>query len=225
MIFNLADMKVTETLYMFRSVMGTSKTRKKHVRLLLSLLTWLAKAEGSLDQDKVKEIARIVKNDFGISGKELALVRKWMKATVRKRFYIQSTALRLDSILSMEEKIKTLRYVFRVAVRNGRLNKESERLIDMIAVNLFITMQTQNEIAAEFLKKPERPGRNVPVYSYLTTLGLTPAASQEEIRNAYRILVKKYHPDRFYNQEETLAELAREKFIQIDCAYKALKIS
>lgn len=51
-------------------------------------------------------------------------------------------------------------------------------------------------------------------------LGLHPGASQEEIKKAYRELVKKYHPDKY--QGNPLAELAEEKLQEINEAYDAL---
>lgn len=51
-------------------------------------------------------------------------------------------------------------------------------------------------------------------------LGLKPGASQDEIKRAYRELVKKYHPDRYHNNP--LADLAEEKMIEINQAYDEL---
>lgn len=51
-------------------------------------------------------------------------------------------------------------------------------------------------------------------------LGVPRNASKEEIRAAYRELVKKYHPDRY--QGNPLADLAKEKLQEINEAYDAL---
>ncbi|KMT20853.1 DnaJ domain-containing protein [Clostridium cylindrosporum] len=51
-------------------------------------------------------------------------------------------------------------------------------------------------------------------------LGLKQGASQEEIKKAYRDLVKKYHPDRHTNNE--LKDLAQEKMREINEAYDVL---
>lgn len=51
-------------------------------------------------------------------------------------------------------------------------------------------------------------------------LGLKQGASQEEIKKAYRELVKKYHPDRHTNNE--LKDLAQEKMREINEAYDTL---
>lgn len=51
-------------------------------------------------------------------------------------------------------------------------------------------------------------------------LGVKPGASEEEIRAAYRELVKKYHPDKYV--DNPLADLAEEKMQEINEAYDML---
>ncbi len=51
-------------------------------------------------------------------------------------------------------------------------------------------------------------------------LGINPGASEEEIRAAYRELVKKYHPDKYV--DNPLADLAEEKMQEINEAYDTL---
>ena len=51
-------------------------------------------------------------------------------------------------------------------------------------------------------------------------LGIKEGASEEEIRAAYRELVKKYHPDKYQNNP--LADLAEEKLQEVNEAYDML---
>ncbi len=51
-------------------------------------------------------------------------------------------------------------------------------------------------------------------------LGVSPNASPEEIKRAYRELAKKYHPDNYVNNP--LADLANEKMKEINEAYDAI---
>ena len=51
-------------------------------------------------------------------------------------------------------------------------------------------------------------------------LGVSPNATQEEIKTAYRNLVKKYHPDKY--TDNPLGDLAHEKMQQINQAYDML---
>lgn len=51
-------------------------------------------------------------------------------------------------------------------------------------------------------------------------LGVKPGASQDEIKSAYRKLVKQYHPDQF--RDNPLQELAQQKLAEINEAYNML---
>ncbi len=51
-------------------------------------------------------------------------------------------------------------------------------------------------------------------------LGVRQGASQDEIKKAYRALVKKYHPDRY--NDHPLESLAKEKMQEVNEAYDAL---
>ncbi|MBS4957450.1 MAG: J domain-containing protein [Clostridium sp.] len=52
-------------------------------------------------------------------------------------------------------------------------------------------------------------------------LGVKPGASQEEIKSAYRKLVKQYHPDQY--GDNPLKDLAQEKLAEVNKAYDMLK--
>jgi len=51
-------------------------------------------------------------------------------------------------------------------------------------------------------------------------LGVTPASSDEEVKDAYRTLAKKYHPDQY--GDSPLKDLADEKMKEINEAYDAI---
>ena len=52
-------------------------------------------------------------------------------------------------------------------------------------------------------------------------LGVAPDASDDEIKKAYRALIKKYHPDKY--RDSDLADLANEKMKEINAAYEEIQ--
>ena len=55
---------------------------------------------------------------------------------------------------------------------------------------------------------------------YYEVLGVSPSASDEELKKAYRELVKKYHPDNY--NDNPLADLAEAKMKEINEAYDSI---
>lgn len=54
-------------------------------------------------------------------------------------------------------------------------------------------------------------------------LGVSPNASQEEIRDAYQRVIQQYHPDRVAHMAPELRDLAERRTKEINAAYAALK--
>ena len=54
-------------------------------------------------------------------------------------------------------------------------------------------------------------------------LGVSPSASDDEIKTAYRNLVKKYHPDRYANAPKDVQDSVSEKVKRINAAYDEIK--
>src|SRR5579859_5071668 len=59
------------------------------------------------------------------------------------------------------------------------------------------------------------------VSRYYKALGLEPGATPEEVKQAYRDLVRVWHPDRF-SHDERLRQIAQDKLKEINGAYEVL---
>ena len=58
-----------------------------------------------------------------------------------------------------------------------------------------------------------------PLARYYEILGVSPKAGMEEIRQSYRMLVKRYHPDLHTQVDEKKAILLRKKMAAVNEAY------
>ncbi|MGL5963231.1 MAG: DnaJ domain-containing protein [Cetobacterium sp.] len=58
--------------------------------------------------------------------------------------------------------------------------------------------------------------------NYYEVLGISKEANDIEIKKAYREMAKKYHPDKYINENETLKKEVEEKFKESSDAYEVL---
>ena len=181
---------------------------------LVSLLTLVAKADERVSPEEARTIASFFKHELGFGERELEVVRRIMKETLRVNPPVESLAADFAAIATMEERLALLRLVWMVAAADGRIDPREERIISRIADALGIDASSRRSISAEFSKDGNR---NYEI------LGVTPDASNSEIKEAYKRMAKQYHPDRVAHLGEEYARLATEKFAQINAAYDAVR--
>jgi DnaJ-domain-containing protein 1 len=67
------------------------------------------------------------------------------------------------------------------------------------------------------------PSTGSPLAQYYEVLRVSPKAGMEEIRQSYRRLVKRYHPDLHSQVDEERAMLLRQKMAKVNEAYSEIK--
>lgn len=60
-------------------------------------------------------------------------------------------------------------------------------------------------------------------FEYMTELGLEPSFTEKDLRKKWLELLKKYHPDKYQTEDESIIKFAEEKIIKINEAYEYLK--
>lgn len=96
---------------------------------------------------------------------------------------------------------------------NSQLDLHPENLKQIIAI--YASYSRSNEASQ---KTKAKTANNLDY----DILGVAQNATQEEIKKAYRSLVKIHHPDNFAKHSEYQQKLASEKFIEIQNAYERL---
>ena len=82
--------------------------------------------------------------------------------------------------------------------------------------------QAENQQNAHFRTESAGNGQSIPKTPH-EILDVSPGASQEEIKAAFKQLAGKYHPDKVEHLGDEFKDLAEEKFKEIQDAYEKLK--
>ena len=113
-----------------------------------------------------------------------------------------------------EARLQMLDFLFRIAKADGRVSfSELDKLFE-IAGYMRINKPDYESIKAMFVVQTD---------SAYTILEVSKLANDNEIKKAYRNLVKKHHPDKVRNLGSAAEQAAKEKFQRIQKAYEDIK--
>jgi DnaJ like chaperone protein len=180
---------------------------------LLALASMVIKADGKTTQseldyvraqfvqffgkDRANEIFRIYNAEFKKSG---------------------ITALEIGQFLVMrtryEARLQMLDFLFRIAKADGKVSPSELSKLQEIAGYMRINAADYSSIKAMFVAQTD---------SAYTILEVSKSATDNDVKKAYRDLVKKHHPDKVRNLGQAAEQAAKEKFQRIQQAYEAIK--
>ena len=174
--------------------------------------------------------AMIIKADGKIEQKELSFVRNFFIAqygkdradSIFKSFNIEikKEVQHLDQITQVfvqqtryETRLQILHFLFGIANADGSVSDSELQKLSQIASGLRLHLPDFESIKAMFVKNKDNAYKILEVES---------TASQDEIKTAYRKMVKKYHPDKIRGQDPAMIRGAEEKFREVQKAYETL---
>lgn len=120
----------------------------------------------------------------------------------------------IQMYMDHSSRLQLLHYLFGVTKADGHVDETEVELIEKIAGYLYINDRDYQSIKAMFYNA---------VDSAYKVLEIDKSASINEIKKAYRKMVKKYHPDKLQHLGEEHLKGAKEKFQQVQKAYEQLQ--
>lgn len=188
---------------------------------LLALISEVVKADGYIHKEEIYFIKNFLLKQFGsiYSNKML----KSLKLNIDKQFNVEAICLDLKQSLKHSNKIQLLTFLYGIIVQNKIISKNEVFLIERIAKIIGLSLIDYQNIVSRFHnqnKQRKRPAASKKFgYSAYKVLGVTSAATNIEVKKAYRKMVLKYHPDKTDLDES----IANEKFSEISKAYHIIK--
>ncbi len=127
-----------------------------------------------------------------------------------------------------ELKIQMVYFLAGLAMVDGQFHPKEHRLLNSIASDLGITDKEFASIIGMYSYKHERSTSTPTSDKTLRklcckVLGVPETANMQQIKKAYRKLVKLHHPDKFANESREQQEIAEERFREVQKAYEAME--
>lgn len=180
---------------------------------LLSLASLVIKADGNVSQRELDYVRHYFVQAYG---KERANATfKTFNEVIKKR---EISALKICTFLKprlrYEVRLQVIHFLFNIAQADGHVSEKEIRKLQEISGYFNISSYDFQSIKAMFIKSAD---------SAYKILEIDKNASVDDIKKAYRKMVKKYHPDKLVNMDEAYQKGAREKFNQVQEAYEKLQ--
>ena len=114
--------------------------------------------------------------------------------------------------MDYSQRMQLYHYLVSLGACDGLVQSEID-ILEVIATYIGLNKSDADSIMAQF-----RPNND----SNYRILGISPSATNDEVRKAYRQMAVKYHPDKVASLGPDIQKAAEEKFKAISQAYEAI---
>jgi len=179
---------------------------------LLVLIAAIMKADGRVLKSELNFVKRFLVENFGeAKAKEMLLV---LRDLVKKEIPINQITDDIKIHLNYSSRLQLLHFMFGLAAADGNIDSKEYDLIKNISFGIGISSTDFESIKSMFIKDENAAYK---------ILGVSPDATDEEIKKAYRKMAMKYHPDKLSYLDEKMRKAAEEKFKKVNEAYNTIK--
>ncbi len=209
---------------------GVGATRDAFFEALFSTLGHLAKADGHVSEAEIRMVESLMAR-MQIAGEERQRAIRLFNRGKQPDFELQAA---LQPFLNHAMARPDLRRMFleilvEAAFSSGGLSEAEGRVLQQVAAVLRIPpewyaamLQARGAGGGQRRASGVVRGSLEQAYAHL---GLTPKASDAEVKRAYRKLVSQYHPDKLVSRglPEEMMEMARTRVRDVNAAYDQIK--
>ena len=190
----------------------TSQSGDFEISLLL-LASVVIKADGKVDQRELSYVRDHFKKMYGAERANHAF--KLFKGFINNnQISIRQVCEQIRRNLTHATRLQLIHFLFGIAKADGVVTESEVNSIKTIAGYLYISQHDFESIKAMFYNNVDA--------SY-KILEIEKSASNDEVKKAYRKMVKKYHPDKLQHLGEAHVKGAEENFKQVQKAYEQIQ--
>lgn len=184
---------------------------------LFSILGKVAKADGTITKEEGDAVVRFLDN-LNVSGDQRAFAIRVFNEAKNSRYTAVDFARQFAQLTEGRRDLRSslIDMLFQIAVADGEYHPAEERIIRKVAAELGIGQSETEAIGRRYTGSADA--------SY-AVLGLSADASDDEVKNAYRKLVREYHPDTIIAQgmPEEFVQYASQRFQEIQNAWEQIR--
>lgn len=191
---------------------GQTSSRNSFLVTLLVLIAEVMRADGKVVQSELNYVKQYFLKNFGeqASKEALMLLRDILKQDVPLR----DVCFQVRNNMDYPSRLQLLHLLFGISEADGVKHPKEIEVINRIADWIGVSVVDFDSIKAMFIDNTE---------AYYRVLEISPSATNDEIKKAYRTMAIKYHPDKVGYLGEDIRASAEQKFQKVTEAYDKIK--
>ena len=179
---------------------------------MLVLFAAVMKADGKLRKTELEFVKIFFIENFGVQyAQEIMPV---FKKILNQNINTQDICKQIKAHMDMPSKLQLIHILFGLSKADNQIHKNEINIIAQISDFIGINQSDFKSIHAMFVKDTK---------GAYEILGVNQSQSNDEIKNAYRKMAIKYHPDKVAHLGQDFSKFAEEKFKSINDAYQKIK--
>lgn len=195
---------------------------------MLVLSSYIIKADGKIMHSEMNCVRNFLRNNFGEQavrqGEDILLklfeMQKQQGATTFKET-IRKSCVEISFHMNIGQRLQLLDYLIIIAKVDGTVSPEEVYALKEVATYLGLSAQDVDSM----LNMEASSNQQIGLDEAYKILGISPNATNDEVKAAYRKMALKHHPDRISTLGDDIREAAEKKFQEINNAkeriYKA----
>lgn len=195
---------------------------------MLVLSSYIIKADGKIMHSEMNCVRNFLRNNFGEQavrqGEDILLklfeMQKQQGATTFKET-IRKSCVEISFHMNIGQRLQLLDYLIIIAKVDGTISPEEVYALKEVATYLGLSAQDVDSM----LNMEASSNQQIGLDEAYKILGISPNATNDEVKAAYRKMALKHHPDRISSLGDDIREAAEKKFQEINNAkeriYKA----
>ena len=202
-----------------------TESHNRFVWLLVNILVNISKIDGLVTKEEISTIQRFFQYNLGYNQTKMLWVKDLIKEAISSDATLESLLEEFRSTFSYEPRLILVELVYQILYTKDSVPENELQIARNIATFLEISVYDQRTIEAKYKYRQHQQQSSTQAMGdqYYATLGLSPGASTEEIKKAYRKLSMKYHPDKVNHLGEEFKKVAEQKMKEINAAYDFFK--
>jgi DnaJ like chaperone protein len=179
---------------------------------LLVLSAAVMKADQKIVKAELDYVRDFFVRQFGLEeGNRLVMM---LREILKQDINVQDVGIQVGQFTDYPVKLQLLHYLFGIAAADNLYHPDEVEMIESISGFMGVSHSDYISAKAMFVKNTNWA---------FDVLEITPAATDDEVKKAYREMAKKHHPDKVGHLGEDIKRSATEKFQKINAAYEEIK--